>query len=251
MKSYEELFIISKQLAEAARPGDDDALIAPLELLDKAASEVGRSFSGSWLGYHSRVYYSDLQPPPPGANFSQEWGLKQLYGGTLGSKGNWRQFDAEDVKAKIRSMAKNPDLSQARDAADAAAAIFDNAKSDILSILETEADRPDEFLSVQKKLLEQMGPRSPVEIQQIWSPNAQIMTRDTTALGQGTEAPPHIQIMSDVKSIRNAFDICKKGSTISAKLASHLERRSKKAVEASRVGTNVFIGHGAPCCGAS
>src|SRR4051794_12700772 len=49
----------------------------PLEKLEKAASNIGRSWSGSWMGYQSRIYYHNFQPPPPGARFSQEWGLLQ------------------------------------------------------------------------------------------------------------------------------------------------------------------------------
>jgi predicted nucleotide-binding protein len=244
MNPHEELFAISKKFAEGAALGDDDALKTSLELLDAAATAVGRSFSGSWLGYHSRVYYKDLQPPPAGANFSQEWGLKDLSGSSLGSKGAWRQFDGEDVNAKIRQVAENPDLSQGRHAADAASVIFDSAKSDAMSILETAADRADGFINAQKSLLEIMEPKSPVQIQQIWSPKGQIMTRDTTAAGQGTLAPPHVEIESEIMSIRNAFDICRKGSEVCARIASHMERKSKRAVETARIGTNVFIGHG-------
>ena len=65
MKPYEELLVISAKLADAAKLGDDNMLTMPLELLDKAAGEIGRSFSGSWLGYQFRIYYKDFDPPPP------------------------------------------------------------------------------------------------------------------------------------------------------------------------------------------
>ena len=47
-----------------------------LNKLEETAINVGKSWSGSWLGYHSRVYYRDLQPVPPGARFSKEWGQR-------------------------------------------------------------------------------------------------------------------------------------------------------------------------------
>jgi hypothetical protein len=37
--------------------------------VDEVAGEVAKSWSGSWLGYHSRVYRSGLRPAPPGAHF--------------------------------------------------------------------------------------------------------------------------------------------------------------------------------------
>ena len=72
----------------------------------------------------------------------------------------------------------------------------------------------------------------------------QIMTRDTITLGQGTQVPPHISIIAEVKAIQHAFGICGAASDIAIKAASHLERKSRREKRAERVGTNVFIGHG-------
>ena len=89
----------------------------PLLDLDNAASEVERSFSGSWQGYHSRVYYGELQPPPPGAHFSQEWGLMDTVTGRLGSHGDWREYYPEVVVAHIQDLAGQPNLAIAAEAA--------------------------------------------------------------------------------------------------------------------------------------
>jgi hypothetical protein len=78
MTPYEELHAIANQLANAAAAGDTDSITIPLRKLGDATEQIRKSFSGSWLGYHSRVYYEGLIPPPPGANFSKEWGLKDL-----------------------------------------------------------------------------------------------------------------------------------------------------------------------------
>src|SRR5215813_4227196 len=78
MKTFEELFGLAKQLEAAADKGNAQDIEPPLKALQDAAHQVRRAFSGSWLGYHSRVYYEGFAPPPPGANFSQEWGLKDM-----------------------------------------------------------------------------------------------------------------------------------------------------------------------------
>lgn len=78
MQAYEELRELAKKLSEAGAFGDEVAVAAPTDAVRDAAKQVGRSFSGSWLGYHSQVYYNGLVPPPPGARFSQEWGLKEM-----------------------------------------------------------------------------------------------------------------------------------------------------------------------------
>jgi hypothetical protein len=75
MTSYDELFSLAETLKKSATMAIADEIDGPLSALENVARTVGRSFSGSWQGYHSRVYYAELSPPPPGAHFSQEWGL--------------------------------------------------------------------------------------------------------------------------------------------------------------------------------
>jgi predicted nucleotide-binding protein len=242
---HEELFVLSERLKAAAATGEVGETKDLLAALEDTAQEVGRSFSGSWQGYHSRVYYVDLSPPPPGAHFSQEWGLMDNYMSSLGSRGDWREYDAEDVTAHIRRMAGNPDLADARFAADKAAEVFEFSKSEFVSIIQSELDdRDDSFLENLKAQLDKLLPLSPFEVAQARSPKGAIMTRDTIVLGQGTQVPPHIAILAEVQSIRQSFGICNAAAEIAAKAASHLERKSRKRKVAERIGTNVFIGHG-------
>lgn len=245
MLPHEELFAVAKKLNKAADASNVDEIKQPLEALHDAAQQVGRSFSGSWLGYHSRVYYDGLVPAPPGANFSQEWGLKDLSLTSLGSKGDWREYDSEEVKQHIRRLANNPNLQLAEDEATKASAIFDQAKSEISSILESELeDRSDQFLERLRADLAELKSVSPFEVAQSWSHKGQIFTRDMVAMGQGTKMPPHIAILAEVTAIQHSFAICKSAADIATKAASHLERKSRRKVAADRIGTNVFIGHG-------
>jgi hypothetical protein len=195
MTPFEELDSIAKKVASAADPEVEAAIATPLKRLAEGAEKVGLSFSGSWLGYHSRVYYAGLAPRPPGANFSKEWGLKDLSLTSLGSVGDWREFDPEQIKQIIRSRAGDPDLEPARGAAKAANEAFARAKSEALSVLETEfSDKSDPFLGKLKEGIEKMEPLSTVAVAQIWSQKGQFITRDTLAMGQGTQLPPHIEI---------------------------------------------------------
>ncbi len=90
MTPDEELFVLAESLKKAASGSADDAVDKPVSALEQAARNVGRSFSGSWQGYHSHVYYAGFATPPPGAHFSQEWGLMDTLG-SLGSHGDWRE----------------------------------------------------------------------------------------------------------------------------------------------------------------
>lgn len=243
MASHEELFGIAEKLTEAAQTIDASGYTQHLDALEKAANEVQRAFSGSWLGYHSRTYYRDLVAAPPGAHFNQNVGI----GGGLweSGTGDWREYDAEYVKAHIYQLAGDTNLAPAFTGADKAKEIFNSLKSDIISILSGEIDeRTDRFLESLKNELEELKPLSPSKIVQLWSPTGSILTRDMVAIGQGIEVPPHIETLAQVVAIRSSFGVCNKAADISRKAASHLERkgRRKKAVE--RIGTNVFIGHG-------
>ena len=55
------------------------------------------------------------------------------FASSLGSRGDWREFDAEDVKAHIRECAGVPDLEAAHAAAKAASETFQEPQSEIVS----------------------------------------------------------------------------------------------------------------------
>lgn len=243
MRPFEELFSLSKDLYDAAGVLEGP-LDEPLSRLADAANQVDKSFSGSWLGYHSRVYYRDFIPPPAGDHFSQEWGLQDLLG-DIGSGGDWQEFNGDFVRGQIRLRAGSPDLGPSRSASVSAAKTFERAKAEMMSILGSELEEKDDrFL---QKLLEELEPLTPMSaaaVAQRWSPQARVMTRDAIASGQGFQTPPHIEILADVAAIRHSFSICEKAAGIASKAASHLERKSRRQTAMERVGTNVFIGHG-------
>lgn len=124
MSSSRELFEIAEQLNAAASSGNDPEIQEPLDALYNSAEQVGNSFSGSWLGYHSRVYYSGFQRPPAGAHFSQEWGLEDLSMTRLGSKGEWIEYHFNDVIEYIRCKAGNPNLSRSMSTSKSAGNVF-------------------------------------------------------------------------------------------------------------------------------
>ncbi len=85
-----EADILDKGAAEIREDGIEQSL----QRLGAAAQQIGRACSGSSLGYHSRVYYEDFNPPPPGAYFSLEWGF---YPATIGRTiGEWREYSHEE-----------------------------------------------------------------------------------------------------------------------------------------------------------
>lgn len=244
MTAHEELFQLIEPLSAAASAIERDEISQPLSALRTAVAEVGRAFSGSWLGYHSRVYYENFQAPPPGAHFSQEWGLMDTFG-SMGSVGSWREYPFDEVKQHVLRLAGNPDLSAASAAAEAADAAFNHAKAEITSIFQTELDGgADGFIQNLNEQLQTLEVLSPAEVADRLHQRGQVMTRDTIVLGQGTQLPPHISVKAELRAIEHSFAICKEAADIARKGASHLERKSRRRSRESRIGTNVFIGHG-------
>ena len=242
--SYKELYEISKKLQAASNRGDQDDISLPLEKLNAAIDIVRQSFSGSWLGYHSRVYYEGLAPAPAGANFSQEWGLQDSYS-LPGSRGEWRQYSAKDVESHIYGLAENPNMDFLRKASREVCETFDALTSDASSILSDALDNnPDTFLDKLKVDIEDLSPISKNDAIKAWTPRGQVMTRDTLALGHGNQVPPHVDVLGEAASISHSFGICNSASKICQKAASHLERKAKRQRSEDRIGTNVFLGHG-------
>ena len=164
---------------------------------------------------------------------------------SFGSRGDWREFAFDEVQECIRSAAGSPDLTVARATAERAGAVFEFSRSELLSVLHNELDdRADPFLENLKAQTEKLHLMSTSEVAQRWVPKGQIMTRDTVVLGQGTQVPPHLSVLAEVQAIRQSFGVCAVAAEISAKAASHLERKARKLKVAERIGTNVFVGHG-------
>src|SRR5258708_30105419 len=146
-----ELQSILEELQSIGENFNKPEIAKPLDALEKTATEVGKAWGHSWLGYQSRVYYEGLEPPPPGANFSSEWGFQELY--TMGTRGNWVQFPEDAIEREIRKRAGNPDTTKAKEVAEKSRTFFEQKRDDVVSILRTvKGVRDDTFL---QKLLEE------------------------------------------------------------------------------------------------
>src|SRR5262245_26031270 len=67
-----------------------------------ACHKVAQSFSGSFAGYHGRLYYGRFEVPPLSERFSIEWG------GLYGVPERWVEQPPEKVKAEIERLAGDP-----------------------------------------------------------------------------------------------------------------------------------------------
>lgn len=238
-----ELETIHGELQEFAKSFDKPEIAKPLDALEKSATEVGKAWGHSWLGYQSRVYYRGLEPPPPGANFSSEWGFEPYSIG--GTRGDWVQFPEDEVEKEIRKRAGNPDTTKAQEAAEKGRQFVEQKRDDVASILRTaKSIHNDPFLDKSIEETEAVKVFTLAEFIAAMKPTGSFMSRDTTALTQGRWTPPHFSVLANVLAMKAPKRASELLAVIVRRAFSHLERTQKRQATAERIGTNVFIGHG-------
>lgn len=233
------------QLADRLAADAETMPSRELAALENVSSEVGRAWSGSWFGYHSRVYYEGLQPVPPGARFSIEWGLMERYA-IEETVGRWAEYDFKSLKAEIKHRAGVEDTAAIMDAASKIASAFEDAQAELLSLLTpiaVEHER-DTFLADLVDKIKKEKTFSYNDFVTVFRPNGQQMSRDMPAIQAGLEVPPHLAVLAEMGSIKSPYTACANLSKWARRAASHVVNLTKKEIASERIGTNVFIGHG-------
>ena len=197
---------ISKELFEiAAALRQFEEFSAPeLDELNSAAEAIGKAWSGSWLGYHSKVYYADFQEPPPGAAFSQEWGMQDAF--SRGSRGDWREYNYDDVVSLINHEAGEPDLSEISEKADNAKKAFEEAKAKAESLVYANIDpETDKFTKRLVDEIESDRILTATDVINHLRPSGKMISRDMIAIEKGLVTPPHISVIARVFALKQPF----------------------------------------------
>ena len=145
-----ELLRLADRLQAMADNYESSTSAAQVAATGAAADEIGKSFSGSWLGYHSRVYFGDFTSPPPGKHFDPEYGLSGRLVGSRASS-DWRECVADEVVQRIRAMAQIESIDGAIREAKRKRTEISAIIADAISIIQL--SKPDPFLT---SLCEQM-----------------------------------------------------------------------------------------------
>ncbi|MBA7479727.1 hypothetical protein ES707_15163 [subsurface metagenome] len=166
------------------------------------AVSIGKAWSGSWLGYHSRVYYEGLEELLPGARFSQEWGIEDRYD-IDETVGNWREYRFDDVVNTILKLEGNPDLTKQQEQSKNAREYFDEAQSIVLSILSSfiATTSKDKFIQDLLGKAENEKLLKDTDFVAALRPSSSVMSRDSVAIEKGLLTPPHLSVLIRVNSI--------------------------------------------------
>ncbi|SNB63588.1 Predicted nucleotide-binding protein containing TIR-like domain-containing protein [Pseudomonas sp. URIL14HWK12:I8] len=213
-----------------------------VELLLDAHNSAAKSWSRSWIGYQSRVYYDQLSVPRPGHHFSSEWGLQEAFG--HGTTGPWAEYDFDEVYRAIVRMAGDPDISEVEKFCHDGTDLFARVKQSLEIILIVQAEASGEVfyktLSEELKSVRLLGEQD--FIKHVLPKNHS--SRDSLAMSQGIMTPPHILLWARCVALKSPIAACKNLLVILKKAYSYSRRQEKQKMDTAMVGTNVFIGHG-------
>lgn len=177
MSISSELFQIASQLEKYS-----DYDTPELEALAEAAENVGKSWSKSTLGYHSRVYYAGFRPCRPGEVFDAEWGLDGIFGIRSQSVGNWVEYSFEDVEKVIREKAGNPSTDRSFADSERAREAFETAKSSVLSITSTNHFESNRYLQSLLEKIESLEIKLNTSAIQAYLPQGKRITSSLSTL---------------------------------------------------------------------
>jgi serine/threonine protein kinase len=222
MSVSEDLFRLAEQLESKEGLFKDPQFMEPLDKLEAAATQIGKSWCGSWLGYHSCVYYADLQPSPPGAHFSQEWGLTDSF--LKHSTGEWREYAFDDVVKAVFLLGGDPDIGGCKKVSTDIRELFEESQAKVLSLVSqaVQARERDGFLKGLEQELQKQRVLSEADIVRSLLPKGQRMSRDVIAISKGYQTPPHIHVLAIIVSIRQPIAACVTVGKLARRIASHL-----------------------------
>lgn len=213
-----------------------------INLLWAAGHAVNQSWSGSSLGYHANVYFRDFAQPPAGDHFSVEWGID---GGPFGSRGEWVEYNPDDVARAIRERAGLDDTGL-KDFNDNAARVLRTQQLATLSVFAVidNTGRVDDFLGHIKTTIEDIALPTPSDLMQELMGSAESVTRDEKAVMQGRRIPYHFLILATVMQTRRIIESTDAFREIVHHTAVHTSQ-SEVAKDGPSGNTGpVFIGHG-------
>jgi Predicted nucleotide-binding protein containing TIR-like domain len=245
MKSLpKQLFAIAEAADKCLAEVRSNELQQILQALVAACSQIGKAWSGSHIGYHADVYTTDLSPRLPAAQFSSEWGLKEVWPTSTPHR-CWKIQDRDVVINHIEELAGNPDMKAIDNRLAPIRAQFFKLKEDAISILNAEpALLRDSYLQNKLVQTEQVEAADVGATMAAVLPSGQVWSRDSLAVSQGLRVAPHQTVAAVPVAASSLENALAQLARYCREAASHLERLDIKALKSGRIGTNVFIGHG-------
>jgi len=239
---------LADQLDAVAEASDEmaaqiDRYEDAIATVETTANDAGKAWSGSWLGYHSCVYYDRLQPPPPGAHFDPTMGLMDRISNR--TAGDWAEYSFEELCKAFKSTAGKGVFTRLEKLSKAAKPDVLEQREKLLSALNAiAASGEDGYVD---RLLADADKAKPIAATQFLNycrPSGEFHSLDIVAISNGINTPPHIAVLCELQAIDSPFSTAKRIANIARRAVDHLSNRKTAMSRKSFGGTNVFIGHG-------
>jgi hypothetical protein len=192
---------------EDAREGTAEQIDVGLTDLGKrlrdATHKVGDSSSGSWVGWHSRMYFKGYAEPSAETSWNSEWG------GVYGPQEGWVDRTQGEVQEAIERRA-NVTLAKLAEVADDVREQCEPLRQEVLTVLSPICDLAG--LEKEAELLKQIE-----DIEWITPPDqyvramapGQMMSRDSGAINQGMQSPLHVNVEAAIVSNTSTLARCR------------------------------------------
>lgn len=238
----DELAQIADDANDLAARLTNDGFQNTLEQLETAVESAAKAWSGSWLGYHSRIYYENLEPAPPGARFDPSWGFQDRF--SSDTRGDWAEYSYDAVYDALKGTVSESDFDSLVDAANDTDAKVRELRENLLSILESIAEGSDDTYLT--RLVDDAKKTSPIGASKFIDylrPSGKFMSMDMVAIQGGLQTPPHIALLAQIKGMQSPFTVAKNLGKLAKRAERHIANRNR-VPRRDKPGTNVFIGHG-------
>jgi len=242
---------IAQELIETAAAADSERarllvedMQRPLATIRDVAQNAERSWSGSNIGYHSTVYFANLDPAPPEAQFTPEWGLLDRWPTHQPHRG-WCLMDHAAVHNILLGRAGTPDLKKIDNNLASIRTAFSALKERSISLLvAAAAEKSDAFLDRKLAQIEPLSPASASAMARDLLPSGQYWSRDSEAMSQGLRLAPHQTFLAISLSATALTQALETLATATKEAAAHIQRSTRTSGAPKSTGKRVFIGHG-------
>jgi predicted nucleotide-binding protein len=240
---YSDILNLADKIQAYLNSKNDD-FDKSLNILKKVAEKFGESWSQSWIGYQSCIYYQDFRRPPQGAVFDPRFGFEP-YRSINETRGDWVSYNFDDVIQCILEQA-NVDINNLNNIYREQQMDFDNFKSEFISIMSIflKNNSDDTFVNAQNENAKKLIYYSRDDIIKAMAPHGTIMTGDTRAVTGGIQCPPHISILALIIALKTPYGASNDLFKIVKQVELHIKKLDKNFPVRQKTGTKVFIGHG-------
>lgn len=175
-----------------------DAVRPLTEGLKAALARVTDSWSGSFAGYHARLYFRDFQPPSWHESFSPEWGAIR------GLPDGWDERTSDEVQTIVETFA-GARIATVEEAAEPVAHALDVLRDDIAVTVAPIRYLP--TLAREAEMLDALE-KMPLRVQLHEYLNISmggVRTRDSHAASQGIRIPAHLYFEAQLTQATSVF----------------------------------------------